>query len=138
MGQCSPEILTPKQQLALFMAARDHKNRTPLAPLSSYIFFTKLDFLSRKVKRICQARFSVSARVAITGLALRDLHSLGDGHQPAQPSVCGCENAAPPPLFSRARFIFILDFFFFCVVGVRHYSQEGFFIESKADLVEIF
>jgi hypothetical protein len=93
------------------MAARDHKNRTPLAPLSSYFFFTILDFLSQKVKRICQARFSVSARVAILGLASRELHSVGDGHQPAQPSVCGCESAAPSPLFSRARSSSLLDFF---------------------------
>jgi len=82
--------------------------------LSSYIFFTILDFLSQKVKRICQARFSASARVAIPGLASGELHSLGDGHQPAQPSVCGCESAAPPPLFSRARsssYSIFLNFF---------------------------
>jgi len=48
VGQCSPEILTPKQQLALFMAAREHKNRTPLAPLSSDIFFAYSTFFREK------------------------------------------------------------------------------------------
>ena len=37
------------------------------------------------------------------GLASGELRSLGDGHQPAQPSVRGCESAAPLPLFSQAR-----------------------------------
>ena len=58
---------------------------------------------ARKVKEICQASLSVSARVAISGLASRELRSLGHGHQPAQPSFRGCEGVTPPAPFSQAH-----------------------------------
>ena len=58
---------------------------------------------ARKVKEICQASLSVSARVAISGLASGELRSVGDGHQPAQPSFRGCEGVTPPAPFSQAH-----------------------------------
>lgn len=67
---------------------------------------------ARKVKEICQASMSVSARVAISGLVSGELRSAGDGHQPAQPSFRGCEGVTPPAPFSQAHSSSYSIFFF--------------------------